>query len=77
MKAKVQTFVDEKDSMMGEHQDLQKRKAKLELTIRDLQEEFDGSKKAQVVYGWQGLTTSGNPDESNIQSLYNTVTVLG
>lgn len=47
LKAKVQTYVEEKDSMMGEHQDLQKRKAKLELDIKDLQDEVDGEKNAK------------------------------
>lgn len=47
IKQKVQAFVDEKDQMMGEHQDLTKRKAKLELDINDMQGEVDGDKSAK------------------------------
>ena len=41
--------MDEKDSMMSEHQDLVKRKAKLELDIKDLQDEVDGDKNVKVL----------------------------
>ena len=48
MKSQQQTFVDEKDSMLGEHQDFMKRKAKLDLDIKDLSEQADGDKTAKV-----------------------------
>ncbi|ELU18339.1 hypothetical protein CAPTEDRAFT_108318, partial [Capitella teleta] len=47
LKARVQTYLDEKDAMMGEHQELTKQKAKLELSIKDLQEELDGDSGAK------------------------------
>ena len=47
-KAKVQGYVDEKESMTSEHQDLMKRKAKLELDIKDMQEEMEGDTSARV-----------------------------
>ena len=48
VKAKMQTYVDEKESMLGEHQDYMKRKAKLELDIKDLSEEIDGEANIKV-----------------------------
>jgi len=47
LKAKMQTFVDEKDSMTTEHQDFVKRKSKLELDISDLQTDMDGDTNAK------------------------------
>ena len=47
-KAKVQGYVDEKESMVAEHQELMKRKAKLELDIKDMQEEAEGDVNAKV-----------------------------
>jgi structural maintenance of chromosome 3 (chondroitin sulfate proteoglycan 6) len=47
LKARVQTYLDERDAMMGEHQELTKQKAKLELNIKDLQEELDGDSGAK------------------------------
>ena len=48
LKSKVQTFMDEKDSMMADHQDFTKQKAKLELQIKDLQDEEDGNVGTKV-----------------------------
>lgn len=42
LKSKVQTFMDEKDSMTAEHQEFTKQKAKLELNINDMQDEKSG-----------------------------------
>lgn len=50
LKARVQTYLDEKEAMMGEHQELTKTKAKLELSIKDLQEELDGDSGAKVCF---------------------------
>ncbi|KAI0216956.1 Structural maintenance of chromosomes protein 3 [Lamellibrachia satsuma] len=47
VKTKVQGLADEKEQILGEHQDLVKRRAKLELDIKDLQEEIDGDKSAK------------------------------
>ena len=44
----MQTQLDEKESMMSEHQDLMKRKAKLELDIKDLQDEVEGDNGVKV-----------------------------
>ena len=40
--------MDEKDSMMGEHTDFQKQKAKLELDLSDLTSELDGESSQKV-----------------------------
>ena len=48
MRSKVQTFAEEKDTMMGEHTDLQKQKAKLELDLGDLSSELDGESSQKV-----------------------------
>ena len=48
LKTKVQGLADEKEQILGEHQDFVKRRAKLELDIKDLQEEVDGDKSAKV-----------------------------
>ena len=56
LKARVQTFLDEKEAMMGEHQELMKQKAKLELSIKDLQDELDGDSGAKVsraTWSWE------------------------
>lgn len=47
-RAKIQGYVDEKESMSSEHQDLTKRKAKLELDIKDMMEEMEGDTSARV-----------------------------
>ena len=47
-KAKVQGLLEEKESLTNEHQDLTKQRAKLELIIKDLQEEEDGDKSNKV-----------------------------
>ena len=47
-KAKVQGYIDEKDTMMGEHTSLQKNKAKLELDLKDVQEELAGESHDRV-----------------------------
>ena len=41
--------MDEKDSMMAEHTDLQKQKAKLELDLADLSSELDGESSQKVM----------------------------
>ena len=43
----MQTIFDEKEQLQSENQDLTKRKAKLELTIKDVQEELEGDAKAK------------------------------
>ena len=48
LKTKVQGLADEKEQILTEHQDFVKRRAKLELDIKDLQEEIDGDKSAKV-----------------------------
>ncbi len=48
LKSKVKSYLDEKESMTSEHQDAQKRKAKLELDIKDLQDEVEGDSSAKV-----------------------------
>ena len=50
-KAKTQAFVDEKEVLMTEQQELVKRKAKLELDINDMQSEMDGDQTAKVTQG--------------------------
>ena len=44
----MQTLFDEKEQIQTENQDLTKRKAKLELTIKDVQDELEGNAKAKV-----------------------------
>ena len=48
LKARMQTLFDEKEQMQTENQELTKRKAKLELIIKDIQEELEGDEKAKV-----------------------------
>ena len=48
LKAKVQGYVDDKESMMSEHQELIKRRSKLELDIRDMQDEVEGDRGNKV-----------------------------
>ncbi len=48
LKSKVQTFTEEKDSMMGEHTELQKQKAKLECDLGDISSELDGESSQKV-----------------------------
>ena len=48
LKSKVQTFMDEKDSMTAEHQEFTKQKAKLELNINDMQDEKSGMQAGKV-----------------------------
>ena len=48
LKARMQTLFDEKEQIQTENQDLTKRKAKLELTIKDVQDELEGNAKAKV-----------------------------
>ena len=47
-KAKVQGYIDEKDAMMVDHQSAQKSKAKIELDVKDLEDELKGDQNAQV-----------------------------
>ena len=44
----MQGYIDEKDTMMGEHTSLQKNKAKLELDLKDMQEEVAGDQHDRV-----------------------------
>jgi chromosome segregation ATPase len=48
LKTKVQGYVDDKESMMADHQELIKRRSKLELDIRDLEEEVQGDRGNKV-----------------------------
>ncbi|ESO00959.1 hypothetical protein HELRODRAFT_157320 [Helobdella robusta] len=41
-KTKLQELIDEKESLVGELQDLTKQKAKLELNVKDMQDELEG-----------------------------------
>lgn len=47
-KAKLQELMDEKDSLTGEHQELTKQRAKLDLNIKDLQQELEGDSSGKV-----------------------------
>lgn len=44
----MQTILDEKEQMTQEYQESMKRKAKLELDIKDLQDDVEGDKSAKV-----------------------------
>lgn len=44
----MQGIHDEKEQMTGETQDLTKKKAKLELNIKDIQDELEGDQSARV-----------------------------
>lgn len=46
-KARLQEVVDEKESLVAELQDLTKQKAKLELNVKDLQEELEGDSSSR------------------------------
>ncbi len=59
VKSRVQTHVEEKDSMMGEHQDFMKQKAKLELNIADLTGEVEGESSLKVCCMW-GVCNDGS-----------------
>ena len=48
LKAKVQGYVDDKELMMSDHQEFIKRRSKLELDIRDMQDELEGDKSNKV-----------------------------
>ncbi|KAK6174533.1 hypothetical protein SNE40_017790 [Patella caerulea] len=52
LKARMQAMLEEKDGLSGENQDLTKRKAKLELNMKDIQDEMEGNqntrKKAEL-----------------------------
>lgn len=43
-KDEVQGYVDDKESMMADHQELSKRRSKLELDIHDLKEKVQGDR---------------------------------
>ncbi|KAL3863460.1 hypothetical protein ACJMK2_005214 [Sinanodonta woodiana] len=47
LKSRMQAIMDEKDLMSSENQELTKRKAKLELNIKDIQDELEGDDKAR------------------------------
>lgn len=44
----MQTVFDEKEQLQSENQELTKQKAKLELTIKDIQDDLEGDAKAKV-----------------------------
>lgn len=44
----IQALADEKDQIAAEHQNFQKQKAKLELDVKDLQEELEGGQSNKV-----------------------------
>jgi hypothetical protein len=44
----MQTLTDEKEQLSAENQDFMKRKAKLELDIKDMQDEVEGDRSAKV-----------------------------
>lgn len=44
----MQSILEEKETLSHEHQDLMKKKAKLELTIKDIMEDIEGEKKLKV-----------------------------
>ena len=50
----MQTIHDEKEQQGGENQDLTKKKAKLELNIKDIQDELEGDKTARVTIIYSG-----------------------
>ncbi|XP_060076543.1 structural maintenance of chromosomes protein 3-like [Ylistrum balloti] len=47
LKTRMQTILDEKEQIASENQDLTKRKAKLELNIKDILDDLEGDKKAR------------------------------
>ncbi|XP_052773319.1 structural maintenance of chromosomes protein 3-like [Mya arenaria] len=47
LKTRMQTVFDEKEQLQSENQELTKQKAKLELTIKDIQDDLEGDKKAK------------------------------
>ncbi|XP_046369014.1 structural maintenance of chromosomes protein 3-like [Haliotis rufescens] len=48
LKSRMQTILDEKDTMVSENQDLTKKKAKLELNIKDIVDEMEGNTSART-----------------------------
>lgn len=44
----MQAILDEKEQIAAENQDLTKRKAKLELNIKDIQDDLEGDQKSRV-----------------------------
>ena len=48
VKTRMQTVFEEKEQLQGENQELMKQKAKLELTIKDIQDDLEGDAKAKV-----------------------------
>ena len=48
LKTRMQGLLEEKDTLSHEYQDLTKKKAKVELTIKDILEEIEGDKKSRV-----------------------------
>ncbi|XP_070540446.1 structural maintenance of chromosomes protein 3-like [Ptychodera flava] len=49
IKSRVQAITEEKDQMNNERQDLLKKRAKLELDVKDLQEEVRGDKDSKTI----------------------------
>ncbi|XP_013420555.1 structural maintenance of chromosomes protein 3 [Lingula anatina] len=47
LKTRVQTVMDDKEQLTAEHQELMKRRAKLELDIKDYQDEVEGDRSAK------------------------------
>lgn len=48
LKTRMQSLLEEKDTLSHEYQDLTKKKAKVELTIKDILEEIEGDKRSRV-----------------------------
>ena len=48
MKGRVRSANEERDQLLNERQELFKRRAKLELAVKDLQEEVNGDMDAKV-----------------------------
>lgn len=48
LKTKMQGVMEEKENLNSENQEVTKRRAKLELMIKDIQDELEGDKSARV-----------------------------
>lgn len=48
LKTKMQGVMEEKENMNSDNQEVTKRRAKLELMIKDIQDELEGDKSARV-----------------------------
>jgi len=50
LKTRMQTIFDEKEQLQSENSESTKQKAKLELTIKDIQDDLEGDAKTKVKY---------------------------